>query len=62
MRGMPFLPRRYNHRDIYVCRGGDETWMPSFTYHGFEYVLVTGIDEAQATPDLLTYVVHEHVI
>lgn len=57
MRGMPFLPRRYNHRDIYICRGGDETWMPSFTYHGFEYVLVTGIDEAQATPDLLTYVV-----
>lgn len=57
MRGMPFLPRRYDHRDIYICKGGEETWMPMFTYHGFRYCLVTGIDGSQATKELLTYVV-----
>ncbi len=57
MRGMTFLPYRYDHRDIYICKGGDETYMPSFTYHGFRYALVTGIREEQATDELLTYVV-----
>ncbi|MBQ8509305.1 MAG: family 78 glycoside hydrolase catalytic domain [Clostridia bacterium] len=57
LRGMSFLPRRYDHRDIYICKGGDESWMPMFTYHGFRYCLVTGLDEGQATSDLLTYVV-----
>lgn len=46
------------HRDIYTCKGnGKETYTPRFTYHGFRYVLVKGITEEQATPDLLTYVV-----
>ena len=46
----------YMQRDVYVCRGEDEEiWSPSFTYHGFRYVLVLGIDDDQATPELLTY-------
>lgn len=46
------------HKDIYICKGGEEeTYTPSFTYHGFQYVTVTGITKAQATKDLLTYVV-----
>lgn len=46
------------HKDVYVCKGEkDETYTPSFTYHGFRYVKVTGITEAQATKDLLTYIV-----
>lgn len=57
LRGMTFLPHRCNHRDIYICKGGDETYMPRFTYHGFRYCLVMGIDETQATEELLTYVV-----
>ncbi len=58
LRGMHFMPLRYNHRDIYICKGGEEEiWSPMFTYHGFRYVLVLGLDEAQATPDLLTYAV-----
>ncbi len=52
-----YLPHRFGHRDIYICKGGDETWMPTFTYHGFRYVLISGITEEQATPDLLTYIV-----
>jgi len=57
LRGMSFLPHRYDHRDMYICKGGDETWSPMFSYHGFRYVLVYGLDENQATPELLTYVV-----
>lgn len=45
------------HKDVYICRGeGEETYTPTFTYHGFQYVTVTGITAEQATPDLLTYV------
>lgn len=58
MRGMSFLPIARNHRDVYVCKGGgEETWMPSFTYHGFRYVLVLGLEDEQAQDDLLGYVV-----
>lgn len=53
--GINFLPRRYNYRCIYICRDGEQTWTPSFCYFGFRYVLVLGLEEGQATEDLLTY-------
>ncbi|MBB5353192.1 hypothetical protein HNR46_003446 [Haloferula luteola] len=34
--------------DTYVCRGGGETWQPTFTFHGFQYAEVTGLT---TTPD-----------
>jgi alpha-L-rhamnosidase len=40
--------------DKYICKGnGIETWSPSFMYHGFQYVEVTGLPE-KPTSDLLT--------
>ncbi len=46
------------HKDIYICKGDkNEIYTPSFTYHGFQYVFVTGITDEQATPELLTYLV-----
>lgn len=46
------------HRDRYICKGeGVESYTPTFTYHGFQYVLVSGITEEQARPELLTYLV-----
>lgn len=46
------------HKDTYICKGeGEETYVPMFTYHGFRYVRVSGIDAEQATPDLLTYLI-----
>ena len=58
LRGMSFLPKAFNHRDVYVCKGeGEEVHLPSFTYHGFRYCLVLGLEDEQATPELLTYVV-----
>ncbi len=50
--------KKHIHNDIYICSGdGHESYVPSFTYHGFQYVLVSGITDAQATPELLTYLV-----
>jgi len=47
------------HKDTYVCKGiGTEVYQPTFTYHGFRYVKVSGITEEQATTDLLTYLVY----
>ena len=32
--------------DIYICSGGgDETWEPRFTYHGFRYVQISGLSQ-----------------
>ena len=52
-----FYPDGFAQRDVYICKGGEEVFEPPFTYHGFRYCLVTGIGEAQATPELLTYIV-----
>ncbi len=57
LRGMYFYPHRYNCRDVYICRGGEEIWQPTFTYHGFRYCLVMGLDADQAVPELLTALV-----
>lgn len=44
--------------DIFICKGsGKEDYTPSFTYHGFRYVLVRGITAEQAKPELLTFLV-----
>lgn len=52
-----FYPDGYSQRDIFICKGGEEIYEPQFTYHGYRYCLVMGIDRAQAAPDLLTYLV-----
>ncbi|MBQ3596342.1 MAG: family 78 glycoside hydrolase catalytic domain [Clostridia bacterium] len=46
--------------DIYWTKddGSPEIYEPHFTYHGFRYVFVEGIDGAQATPDFLTLKVY----
>ena len=47
------------HKDTYICKGEDgESYEPSFTYHGFRYVKVSGITPEQATEGLLTYLVY----
>ena len=30
------------NNDVYICRGGQQSWEPSFTYHGFRYVQLEG--------------------
>lgn len=58
LRNIAFVPEGFVQKDIYICAGqGEETYIPHFTYHGFQYVLVKGIRDEQALPELLTYLV-----
>ena len=51
--------RHIVHKDTYVCKGvGTEIYEPTFTYHGFRYVKVSGISPEQATKQLLTYLIY----
>lgn len=46
--------RRAKAVDAYVCRGGEvETWEPSFTFHGFQYVELSGLP-GEPLPDAVT--------
>ena len=31
-------------QDVYIARGGEETIAPRFTFHGYRFVEITGID------------------
>jgi alpha-L-rhamnosidase len=39
--------------DTYTCRGGDEVYEPRFTFHGYQYVEITGV-ESKPGPDVFT--------
>ncbi len=56
-RNINFYPEEYSQRDVFICSGEEDTFMPYFTYHGARYCIVTGITEEQATKELLSFVV-----
>lgn len=51
-----FYVNGYSQRDIYICKGAEkETFVPSFTYHGFRCTFVTGLREDQVKNDTVRY-------
>jgi len=52
-----FYPFGFCQRDIYICKGGEEEYIPSFTYHGARYFLVIGLEEDQIRPDTVTQLI-----
>ncbi|MBI4890147.1 MAG: family 78 glycoside hydrolase catalytic domain, partial [Acidobacteria bacterium] len=52
--------RRARATDTYVLRGdpGGESWMPRFTYHGFQYVELTGLPGTPGKDAITGIVVH----
>jgi len=38
--------------DTYICKGGPETWSPRFTFHGFQYIEVSGLDHAPTKDEI----------
>ncbi len=55
-RNIKFRDNEAFQEDKYILGGdGLEEYTPSFTYHGFRYVYITGITKEQATKELLTY-------
>ena len=47
----------YNQVDVYICKGGEEEFIPKFKYDGFRYAYVEGLEESQIKDDTLTYLV-----
>lgn len=45
----------YSQKDVFICKGGEETFVPKFKYDGFRYAFVEGLEPEQATLDALTY-------
>ena len=41
------MGRNKDQRDVFVCEAGETTFRPWFTYHGFRYVRIQGIDRGQ---------------
>lgn len=44
--GGPGSPEFAWQQDVYIARGGKETYRPDFTFHAFRYMEITGIDKA----------------
>lgn len=58
MRSVSFWnsPEGYVQHDVYVCKDGNQSYTPSFTWHGFRYCEVVGLTDEQATVDALVFV------
>jgi alpha-L-rhamnosidase len=39
-------------QDMYVLKGGDEYIQPRFTFHGYRYLEITGVDQAPTLPQV----------
>lgn len=39
-------------QDLYILKGGDEVIQPRFTFHGYRYLEITGIDQAIPVSDV----------
>jgi alpha-L-rhamnosidase len=51
--------RRAKATDVYICKGGgEEDWEPRFTFHGFQYIELTGLTAAPAKNAVTGCVVH----
>ncbi|HVU94023.1 MAG TPA: family 78 glycoside hydrolase catalytic domain [Puia sp.] len=51
--GGPGAPPTAYQEDSYICRGdGQDVFQPHFTFHGFRYVEITGLDGRPARDDL----------
>lgn len=55
-----FYKSRVFQTDEFICSGKEFTWSPKFTYHGFRYVEVQGLEEADENT-LTAVVVHQDV-
>ena len=48
----PETLRQAKSIDTYICNGEDQVFLPHFTFHGFRYICVEGIDEMK--PEMFT--------
>jgi alpha-L-rhamnosidase len=63
LNNMPaYYPESEFMTDRFICNGEEFTWSPLFTYHGFRYVEIEGLDEKNAKAETVTDVfVHQDI-
>lgn len=49
-----FYPDGYGQTCYFVCSGNEDVFEPPFTYMGYRYAVVFGLDAEQAVPETLT--------
>lgn len=54
--GITDLYYDYGQADEFICKGGEEEFLPKFKYDGFRYAYVEGLEPEQATEDAVTFV------
>lgn len=47
----------YAQKDVFICKGGEECFIPKFKYDGFRYAFVEGLEPNQAIENTLTFLV-----
>ena len=47
----------YAQKDVFICKGGEEVFVPKFKYDGFRYAYVEGLEPEQANTEALTFLV-----
>jgi len=52
-----FYPDGYGQTCYFVCSGEEDIFEPPFTYFGYRYAVVFGLNEEQIKPDFLTMLV-----
>lgn len=46
----------YIQHDSYICKDGEQSYTPSFAWHGCRYCEVVGLSESQATQEAIVFV------
>lgn len=44
--------REASNTDVYICGGGEEIYQPRFTFHGYRYVEISGVEKALPIEDV----------
>lgn len=61
MNAKHFYPESPFHINKLIASGGEDTFKPMFSYHGFRYVLIEGLREAPAPEQIRAYFTHQDV-
>ena len=54
-KGGPGAPEYAWQQDVYITKGGGETFRPRFTFHGFRYMEISGLGKAPQTSDIRAF-------
>jgi alpha-L-rhamnosidase len=57
-KGGPGAPEFAWQQNVYIAKGGGETFRPKFTFHGFRYMEISGLGKAPETSAIRAFPLH----